>query len=58
MVAEGIPVLFTGDALDEAVIREARRQLLAVDKNAIAFFSPHYETLWHKALLNAAGING
>ncbi|WLI76626.1 TDP-N-acetylfucosamine:lipid II N-acetylfucosaminyltransferase [Kosakonia sp. H02] len=58
MVAEGIPVLFTGDELNDAVIREARRQLVAVDKNAITFFSPNYETLWHKALRTAAGITG
>ncbi|SFU19735.1 dTDP-N-acetylfucosamine:lipid II N-acetylfucosaminyltransferase [Kosakonia arachidis] len=58
MVAEDIPVLFTGDALNETVIREARRQLIAVDKNAITFFSPNYIALWHKALRNAAGIAG
>lgn len=58
MVAEDIPVLFTSDALSEAVIREARRQLVAVDKHAITFFSPNYITLWHKTLRMAAGIVG
>lgn len=55
MVAEDIPVLFTSDELSESVIREAQRQLLAVDKNAIAFFSPNYTALWHKALRIATG---
>lgn len=55
MVAENIPVLFTTDALSEPVIRETQRQLLAVDKNAITFFSPNYIALWHKALRIATG---
>ncbi|MGG7448982.1 TDP-N-acetylfucosamine:lipid II N-acetylfucosaminyltransferase [Kosakonia oryzendophytica] len=58
MVAEDIPVLFTTDNLNEAVVREARRQLVAVDKNAITFFSPNFIAPWHKALRIAAGNAG
>ncbi|WP_312692940.1 TDP-N-acetylfucosamine:lipid II N-acetylfucosaminyltransferase [Kosakonia sp.] len=55
MVAEDIPVLFTTDTLNVSVVREARRQLVAVDKNAITFFSPNFIAPWHKALRIAAG---
>ena len=55
MVEEGVPVLFTDDMLNEAVIREAQRQLLAVDKDGITFFSPNFIAPWHQALRIAAG---
>jgi len=55
MVEEGVPVLFTDDTLNESIIREAQRQLLAVDKDAITFFSPNYLGPWHQALRIAAG---
>ena len=55
MVEQNLPVLFTTDALNEEVVREAQRQLALVDKNSIDFFNPNYLSPWHRALRIAAG---
>lgn len=47
---QGLPVLFSDDALDDARVAEARRQLASCDKQAIAFFAPGYVTGWRDAL--------
>ena len=55
MVEQQLPVLFTSDALNEQVVREAQRQLASVDKSAITFFSPNYQQPWLRAIRIAAG---
>ena len=47
---QGLPVLFSGDALNKESVVEARRQLTSCDKQAIAFFAPGYVTGWREVL--------
>lgn len=47
---QGLPVLFSADALDRTRVAEAQRQLAQCDRSAIAFFAPGYLAGWRHAL--------
>ncbi len=52
---QGLPVLFSEDALDAASVAEAQRQLAQCDTSSIAFFAPGYVAGWRRALALSEG---
>lgn len=57
LTEQHVPVLFNGDLLNAATVREARRQLSMMDKQRIAFFEPGYLVGWQQALRQIEGEN-
>ncbi|MBI6339697.1 TDP-N-acetylfucosamine:lipid II N-acetylfucosaminyltransferase [Proteus sp. PR00224] len=55
LTEQNVPVFFSGDKLDVALIEEAKRQLLMLDRQNIAFFAPNFTDGWKELIEMSTG---
>ena len=55
LTEQSVPVFFSGDKLDVALIEEAQRQLLLLDRQNITFFAPNFIQGWKQLIEMSSG---
>lgn len=55
LTEQGVPVFFAGDTLDVALIEEAQRQLLMLNRQDITFFAPNFIEGWKQLIAMSTG---
>ncbi|WP_066749803.1 TDP-N-acetylfucosamine:lipid II N-acetylfucosaminyltransferase [Proteus myxofaciens] len=55
LTEQGVPVFFSGDTLDIALIEEAKHELLRRDSQKIAFFAPNFTEGWKQLIEMSEG---